>query len=1279
MTWTLRHLPFLAVLLAGVPGAAAADRVALVIGNAAYRTQHALANPANDATDVGAMFRRLGFDVVEGIDLDGAGLKAKIKEFRDRLGEGSLAVFYYSGHGMQIDGHNFIIPVDAKIESPEDVRLETVDMELILQLMRARDRVAVVVLDACRDNPFARSLRRIAKPGTRAAESAYGGLAEMKTTVGSVIVYATDPGNVALDGDGRNSPFTESFLKNAPQPGVEISKLIKRVRLDVVQATGSKQVPWDSSTLVNDVYLAGEPTPAAIAPVAGTAPAAPTTTAGATVLAARSPSEATAPAPAAVPAASVPAEPTAAALCDRLATDVQDTLRNRDVAPVRTVDTARAIPACEKAVGEDPKTLRLADQLGRAYLKAERYADALRVFKDAAGRGSPYASNEVGYLYYRGFGGLKKDYARARPWFEKAASLGVPVAMSNLSFMYAHGIGTERDPAKAVAWVNRGVALGDPGSIVALGGYHLDGLGVPQDPAKARELFLRAADMDDPEAMNQLGLLAQRGLGGPQDFDAARKWLEKAAAYDSASGMYNLGFYYLVGMGGAPRDYDIAREWFTRSIRLEGIDAMIGLAHMAFNGLGGPVDPQKARDLLERAAAHDSPAAMVYLAHAWRDGTFGRVDEAERRAWLEKAAALDHEEARRELAEMDRPESAGAACDRLAAIRTDPLRPREVAPVDAVDPARAVPACEKAVKEAPKTLRYADQLGNAYVQAERYADARRVFAEAAKKKSAFAALWLGNMASRGLDQTADPAAARKWWEQAAAGGSSDALFNLAVLHLDGTGVPKDATRAKSYFEKSAALDDVGAMRELAELYYFGRGVAEDDTRARELYEKAAARDDTRSKRRLGEIHMKGHGVKVDATLARLWFQRAAADGDAEAMRQLAGLYLDGLGGDREPTKARGYLEQASAAGNTRAMTALAQVLLAGAVGDVDEVGARRWYEKAAALGDETAQSWVAAHAPAAAPDLAKGDLCDQAAGSAADPLRSVDFPAVERVDPRLAVPACEAAHAASPETLRWGNQLARAYLVADRDLDAARVFRDTADRGSAFAALWMGNLHARGLAGFAVDPVRAAEWWRKAADLGSPNAMYNIGIVELDAADGGRDATHARAAKDWFERAAALGEPDSMLRIAFLHRDGIGTEANPERYVEWLRKAADFGNGEAMRFLAARLFHGEDGPRDVAGARHLLEKAVDGGNVDALANLALFLIEGYGGPRDPVRARELLEKGAARQNLQAIGDLAKAFEKGAFGKPDLAQAKRWYRLAADLGDADAAKALTRMK
>jgi hypothetical protein len=229
------------------------SRVALVIGNGRYRHAAVLTNPANDAADIAATLRKLGFDVVEGRDLDKRAMEDKAREFGRKLEKASLALFFYAGHGLQVGGKNYLAPIDAKLERPGDLSFETIDVAQILAQMEAEQRVNLVFLDACRDNPLARTLAR--SLGTRSAVVGRG-LATIQSAVGTMIAYATQPDNVALDGDGRNSPFTTALLKHIATPGLEISSLMKRVRAEVIAATRRKQVPWDHSSLVGDVVLA---------------------------------------------------------------------------------------------------------------------------------------------------------------------------------------------------------------------------------------------------------------------------------------------------------------------------------------------------------------------------------------------------------------------------------------------------------------------------------------------------------------------------------------------------------------------------------------------------------------------------------------------------------------------------------------------------------------------------------------------------------------------------------------------------------------------------------------------------------------------------------------------------------------------------------------------------------------------------------------------------------------------------------------------------------------
>jgi tetratricopeptide (TPR) repeat protein len=233
--------------------AALGHRVALVIGNSKYVYANKLPNPANDAADVSQVLRKLGFDVIEGRDLDRHGMEDKIRAFGRKLEAGAdLAVLFYAGHGMQVGGRNYLIPVDAKLERSGDLTLDTIELGQILAQMEAEKRVNLVFLDACRDNPLARSFAR--SLGTRSA-SVGSGLAPVQSAIGTMIAYATQPDNVALDGEGRNSPFTTALLKYIATPRLEIGSIMKRVRADVIATTREKQVPWDHSSLVGDVIL----------------------------------------------------------------------------------------------------------------------------------------------------------------------------------------------------------------------------------------------------------------------------------------------------------------------------------------------------------------------------------------------------------------------------------------------------------------------------------------------------------------------------------------------------------------------------------------------------------------------------------------------------------------------------------------------------------------------------------------------------------------------------------------------------------------------------------------------------------------------------------------------------------------------------------------------------------------------------------------------------------------------------------------------------------------
>ena len=254
--------------------AVAGERLALVIGNGAYANAPRLANPANDAADIAQSLRRIGFEIVEGRDLDKRSMEQRIVEFGHRLDGASLALFFYAGHGLQVNGQNYLVPIDAKLQRAGDLSFETINVNQVLAQMEADKRVNLVFLDACRDNPLARSFARTL--GDTRSASVGRGLASIQSAVGTMIAYATQPDNTALDGAGRNSPFTTALLKHIATPGLEVRSMMTRVRADVLAATRDRQLPWDHSSLIGEVVLSpSAATAAATPPQAAAAPAAP--------------------------------------------------------------------------------------------------------------------------------------------------------------------------------------------------------------------------------------------------------------------------------------------------------------------------------------------------------------------------------------------------------------------------------------------------------------------------------------------------------------------------------------------------------------------------------------------------------------------------------------------------------------------------------------------------------------------------------------------------------------------------------------------------------------------------------------------------------------------------------------------------------------------------------------------------------------------------------------------------------------------------------------------
>ncbi len=573
----LKRYAFLAALILMSLAAfdARADRrVALVIGNSQYREIPALKNPDKDAEDVSNTFRQAGFDVFVAKDVTKLQFEEKFRNYLAAADGADLAVVYYSGHGFQIGGENFLIPVDASLKDAADMEVQAIRLDDVLQQLRSKSKVQMIILDACRNDPFPRKdywLRDqlIVSGGT--------GLAQVTGSQNALIAFATAPGAVAYDGAGDLSPFSSAFSRRALTPNEEIRSVMAAVRRDVVKATNGKQVPWENSSLIDDVVLmrtVGQP---ALPPpdaeqnqqaaerglqVATAAEAIENRDIAVPVGVGPVPLKLDFPAKDVsidLKLASYPATGTLS-LPDRvlspqstlLVTEV-DQLRYEpqigQVAPVEigvqiragnaskqaTMKLSPSVDPCDQAAGE-PLDLqgvvpgRLPNEIGDGAVEAcgaavQAHPDVAR-FHYELGRALLAAGN----------------IDEARKAIQEASDKGHVRAVYELGYLASSGIGMPVDAAKANGFYAQASDKGDPYAMSAWGRALFDGVGVQRDTGKGLDLMLKAAAMGHIDAMNDLALIFKEGRNGvPADAARALAFLRAGIERQEAYSMGILG------------------------------------------------------------------------------------------------------------------------------------------------------------------------------------------------------------------------------------------------------------------------------------------------------------------------------------------------------------------------------------------------------------------------------------------------------------------------------------------------------------------------------------------------------------------------------------------------------------------------------------------------------------------------------------------------------------------------------------------------------------------
>lgn len=637
-------LLLLAAILLNPVLAIAQERVALVVGVGAYQNVSKLANPPNDARLIAEALKKLSFDTQVVVDPTYEDMKHALRDFGLRLAPAKVALFFYAGHGVQVAGRNYLLPVNAKLVREQDLRYEAFDMQAVLEEMDGPGRVNLIFLDACRNDPqLARSLAM--HMGSRSALVGRG-LAGIDTNRASTLIaFATAPGEIAADGSGADSPFSTALAQHIGTAGLDVRQMLTRVRADVKAATGNVQVPWVNESLDADFYFVPATAPA-VAPPAVPAVVSPTPSAASGVTAEmmfwqsietngggpefqaylqQFPNGTFAPLARARLAAVAsarpvprPAEKLAVAPpqdCDRLAQPSYNAL-GRGLTFVSGVefeklDTSAVLNACDRAIGDFPDEVRFQLWRGRALVKLGRDAEAATLFRRYSDQGNAVAQATLGVMYNLGRG-VPNDPAEAVRLFRLAVDRGLPMAQANLAEMYQMGRGVSQDSDEAARLLRLAADQGYALAQTSLGWMHQYGKGIPTNAAEAVRWYRLASDQGFTRGQASLAAMYYLGTGVTQNYNEAARLFRIAADQGDSQAQNGLGFMYRYG-NGMPQNYNEAVRLFRLAADQGLADGQLNLGFMYYNGWGVAANRAEGIRLARLAARQGNELAQKTL------------------------------------------------------------------------------------------------------------------------------------------------------------------------------------------------------------------------------------------------------------------------------------------------------------------------------------------------------------------------------------------------------------------------------------------------------------------------------------------------------------------------------------------------------------------------------------------------------------------------------------------------------------------------------------------
>lgn len=864
---TMRAAVIFLISLVFGTGLWAQDRVALVVGISSYENAPPLANPRNDATAIGRRLEALGFDVTLGIDLDYGDFSKALGRFSRKASKANLSLVYFAGHGIELSGENFMIPSDAEMAHEAEAEYETIALSKIMETSGLARQLSIVLVDACRNNPWADTIERL--DPTRSLSRGLALVGDPGR--GELISFATEAGQLALDGDGQNSPYAEALLTLLDEPGVEIGHFFRRLRGEVNRRTDGRQSPIVRSALPEQfIYLVPPDESRTTSQDADSG-------SGKSNEFFRSDYE---------------TDVLEVTDCDRAAGYQWNPRVEGGSIAFDAIKPEEAIPACQDALLEHPDEYFFYFLMGRALWKQNEDDPRIKRYMEIGGRADPaFAYERLGVLAEFGNGGLEQSVEQAEAYYLKSVEQGHDFALMNLGRIHAEA--TPPDFEKALRYYEDAIARGVSDAPNEMGQLHIRGKLPDASDAEALRYYGIGCEMGDLTACGNIGWMHSNGRVPEPDLGVARTRLGEACAGGEGWACRSLGHMHKDKRFDTASDADALRL-FAKACDMGDANGCgnVGLMHRLERVARPDVDVQITQ--FTRACDGEEAWACRFLGHTHLEARMDTADDAEAFRLFTRACALGD----------------ANGCAHIGWMH---YKDRVPEPDLAVAATRFDEACDGGEAWACRILghMHKDQ------QIENSSDAQALsqFEMACEMGDINACGSAGWMHYKELVPSPDKAVAAERFAQACAGEEAWACRNLGHMHLDKEVAAASDAEAMRLFRTACDMGDINGCGNAGKHYEEGRLGQPDHSEAAIWYGKGCDLEDGWSCARLGDLYDDGDlGAAPDYANAVKFFETGCGFGNAWGCARAGELYHGGWGTDGDLGKAAALFGQSCEGG-----------------------------------------------------------------------------------------------------------------------------------------------------------------------------------------------------------------------------------------------------------------------------------------------------------------------------------------------------------------------------